>query len=960
MVEKEVRKYSRGREEVDLDSWLDRVSNGWESFEHNVIGRYYINDKGKKVTITEKDLPKLRKAYDNLYSRLNQGDNTVTYRHDRAAKGFSDSTGTLTSNDVYSGIVAKYFGNVLRGMSAYEEPKSNNENTFEYSDDAVGKLINKQIFGSAGKVQDFIDLDSDITNTTNRVQRYKNAVENLLTEVTNGTNKDIEHWTDEQKNQLKSRLETILSSDIFTDNQITNNEILDFANLTGDKNLRKLFTTTLQSEPDEQEDIEHDDDGDIEFGQENNMKSFIKWLEQNVPKYTATSGNNFNLTDNNTYNEQDIIKFKKGLDQVDSTQLINSIKDILDNLSNPNWNSNKNIEFIKNLANSGYMFNFDNSFIINTILAKLKESGKLKKIPNEVNMYYIPTMKSRDGYAIVWDVYNNKLIKRSIYDTKPALLECYNQFTNNVNARNLNIDADILQPVQAYFNKQGGILYAATGNRMDRNTGMTGNPDATTNQWLTEQDNTSRADDISTWQKYYKMDDIIKNISSTIDTNDSFLNYGTPNDPTKKFDKSTLVAMLNQLQGDDFKKLSWDIDPANKFRTGYQAWNDLFNKTGLNYYFAYNQKQNNMFGPSTYNRYALLDKLKTTYNSQNSTFGGIYYDGSKWVYNEPEVQDNGETTNVTGTGSPGGGTQNPIGGGTTGGSSTNVEERNIFLNPPKLPKDDWKDPLLPHILESGRTALSIAANNKIYDTIHNSLRPVLSHTFNTHVPITRRTDLESATAQQAANLMYNASLAQTSNPELAAARQLEAQKQASQAILNTNIKSSDYAIQTQAQHNKANEANLQRNTENANNNLERIVNNNKQLATLESSRIKKNQSSLDNLLQSIAKDTKSRLDQNSIKRHEFRETAYKQFALRDYENTIQQAEDALREWQAGHDGQSITKWDQYKKYIAFKKAAENRYKDQLLQYNSDNYNLGYKSQYGDQTLDWNSFTGFEI
>ena len=65
-TKKEIRKYTRGHDNVDLDAWLSNVSSGWNDFKKEAIGREYtINNK--KVKITKEDLSKLDQAYDILF-----------------------------------------------------------------------------------------------------------------------------------------------------------------------------------------------------------------------------------------------------------------------------------------------------------------------------------------------------------------------------------------------------------------------------------------------------------------------------------------------------------------------------------------------------------------------------------------------------------------------------------------------------------------------------------------------------------------------------------------------------------------------------------------------------------------------------------------------------------------------------------------------------------------------------
>lgn len=250
----EIRKFNRGKDEViDRDSWLTNASNGWEKFRNSLIGRTYLDSNKKKVKITDKDIEGLNKSYNSFYQRLNSGDDSLSYRYDRAERGFDDTQGELnSSSNPYDGLVAKYFGDELRKMNLYQEPKKKPLiDPVEYSDTAFGNIFLKRLMGS-GTIRSFIDKDKwDPENKTRNNTERTNYSKEILTQLKNdleSRSNEFTDWNEDQKNATLSNIDRMFA--IYdTDKSITDDEYFDLEKILGSSNIRDMYSTGKITDP---------------------------------------------------------------------------------------------------------------------------------------------------------------------------------------------------------------------------------------------------------------------------------------------------------------------------------------------------------------------------------------------------------------------------------------------------------------------------------------------------------------------------------------------------------------------------------------------------------------------------------------------------------------------------------------------------------------------------------------
>ena len=370
----------------------------------------------------------------------------------------------------------------------------------------------------------------------------------------------------------------------------------------------------------------------------------------------------------------------------------------------------------------------------------------------------------------------------------------------------------------------------------------------------------------SKWDKYYN---IVK-----------FKNF--------KPNEQITADLLNNIEK-EISQHNWDINQSGQ--TGYKNFNELFNKTGYNDFFGYNEDVNDYFGPSTYNRKLTYDQLKQTYNSAQNSLNGVYWDKDKWVQVNPQpvinttptqqtkisVTNPSTTYNTKGqydfnlspfqnylknnhyiidgntnkTGNPSNVDENNSATGTT----TKLEEinkfiRSIFTQPQKTlsQKINEQIPLGSNI---ARLFSSILYNNKNTKILKEGLTPVLQNTYERFSPVTGAFGVRQQALQQAANLRSKYSKPITSDASLYTATQLEAQRQADNLVNQANLQDWQEIKRTRAEALARQEDNMARRTQVANNNLKELANYRQDLAEIDAAKNIKNSDSVGEFINGI-------------------------------------------------------------------------------------------------------------
>lgn len=281
--------------------------------------------------------------------------------------------------------------------------------------------------------------------------------------------------------------------------------------------------------------------------------------------------------------------------------------------------------------------------------------------------------------------------------------------------------------------------------------------------WLAEGIINERdARDVTKWDNYYNMEGIFSDLESHMSTQDA----------------SKFIAAANKLNGLN--------TPFNKEVNGvdYTEWNKIFNETGLNKYFGWDESRSKYIGPSTWNRNLLLKQIQEKYGTDGIDIGGtkVHFDGNQWAVKSPEppVETPKETPadpkNVTGTSV----LQEDGTGKEEGGDEKNPWYKNILG---QLGNDTFLKYSVPRALYADRT------NRKITDMAIANERPFLQDPFQVHRTIKSDLDAEAWGQRAAAQINNLTSNMQTSDFNAYQAARLEGATKGLDYIIQGNEKS---------------------------------------------------------------------------------------------------------------------------------------------------------------------------
>ena len=996
---KQPRLYNRGNDQINLDDYVRNLESGFDAW----LNSRKIKDKHKEA---------VREAYREMVGRLNSGDGSFT---SRLGGGFQDSTGRIRNADKgfdAAGVAASYLGNTLRSMDVYKEPEPTPDpSKIKYGDGAIGTALTRRLLGSAGTIQDFIDRDPYNKDTRTRgnsvrSKEFRSALEGLANDWEAGSG-EFSDFTDEQRTQGLKDIRSLFT--IFdNDGQITDDEYLQLARVTGMSNLRQMFATGEQTAP-----TVTTPDGMVQRSGRT-YADFIRWAGRKYKPFTGALIGPISLTipDTEKYGDTTAASLSSAI-QGSSIQDLHSLLQRTIGRNNYNINDDDFIKKIFPTVNPG----FSTQYVLGQVLNNLKgRSGGLHNFgESNLGAYFIPNTRTDRNTGFVWDSNANTISEMSIHNIPYWQAKIRSEWDATDGDSEDDLDPTLTSSYQRF--KEGGVLFARGGNSlMDRNAGrgpgITGD-----NAWLAVANTPQNAYNVNTWDGYYNNSGIDASINAALnwkprptdlpaprladdDPNaslvrqlnfmdfqdgnysqaqlDAYLNanYGPENvdkfweygyrvgDDGKPMEGHGISAgqlgiYLNQLN-ELGAELSWDKQLNG---TGYDAWNRKFDQTGLNMYFGADSNKFNLMGPSTWNRHELIQRMQNTYgkdNPLNIDGKGIYYDGKRWQLSGPDLTPQIPGIKVTPP-DPSTIKINPLP--QAPQENSNVEEE----DPGAKTQSNGGSNLLntamdwaPDLLGAGRLFASLRANNRITNILRPSLNPVLKDTYERYSPVTGAFSTMQFKNRQGADVLSSSHRAFTSDSSLAAARMLEGQRQANDLQTQGFIADDQEIKRTQAEALARQEDNMARRSEVANFNRASINQTNRERAQLEATRVNKNWRSLDNFLGGIETKVRQRADENRERRLSFAETVADDNARREYEELIRPASDALTAWTNSKDGQgkAVTAWGDYDKYTRFMKEAANRYQASRLSGRAGVYGYRYDNPYaetGEIPFSWASF-----
>lgn len=844
---KEVRKFKRYDEEVNLSEYLKFVDDGFDLF---LAGTGW-NDEQKQYA---------REVYNEYTNDIDNG--TITeYGRNEKGRGFL-SPKTYKNNEKFPKIreyVAGFLGNAMRKMSAYVEPEEEPDpNKFKYNNEGItnaikGKLDQNSYFSKLSdkeKFQIFNEIISDVrTNPTN-------------------------YFSDWDETKHKSELNTFLSRydtwyNTAKANEILDNnrEIYDLEDIFhfGPDYLGGLFfpeasttgTSTTDSTATTTETPTTGAGSYLDVTQEDlNNSLYAAWLEGDgkISDYTGPSlydRSSLRLTGSDN-RENDIKALKKQLNNLQTSDLVSLLKTAITNSENISQHFKSlgiNLTGIRGLNRSEVRF---------TILSSLKDKQDFIKNHSLGNdgSFWTSFYDPNKNYGIVWN------------NTKKTL-----EYVPITNLRSIkSIDAQVQSRFNTWKSKQkyqkGGVIRKFY-------TGGSTNPMEKVFRIINENEYTPYIIDDNVFKQNLYQDDgtftqIVRNNNFKVSPSEydkkkykkekggkelqdqdyykkfhellnsdeylaqKFAEYLIPKlgDTYKEniynwFDKD------NKFNYDQFKKTlkAWDFlngpqhdSLIKEFFDNDRAYTYYYDDNGKTVYFNYDEIEPNNFEIEDqdwqdYNGLFFRKKLKlkSSENPQTSTEDPSPEDGKK-DDQTPQPKDQLSTT----------------------GQQVTPYRKNL-------------DKLWPNLLEAASFALNQYGNRKERDAAK-AYRPWIKDTYELHRPIVGDWGARNHYERQAANTLNMAMKGMTSDASLNAAIASEAFKKATDLRTQGFIADNKRIAETMAESMKLGWGNTERRSETANFNRKQIADYNREMATLQANYYNKQYNSAVNYLQKMGLD----------------------------------------------------------------------------------------------------------
>ena len=825
----------------------------------------------------EKDSEDFRNAYANIMSGIKDG--TITFEDG----SFHDSQGRYTNAEKkakdYYGLIANYIYNKMGKSNVYQKPEDPNK--IKWDTDSVKKAVMRQIFNrDDGNLQDFLDLDTE-NNGVRSIANRSTYLANALQAVADNWDNTFQGYQDADKTNYINLLSNAAKA--IRDGSIDAGDYLALSKAVGGVNFREMMATGTPT---------------------------TTTTGATTGATSAVPSTNYKLKSaslNSDYSAQDIAYMTQLMSKVKSSQgLINILR---------NSFYNRNYRFARDprVYNIFKSTNISSKAGVTATLNALYARGVLKQAdPSNPNLMYIPGLRTKRGTAWVWDRSTNQITELQ-QENIPYLKAKLAQITSH---------------------KRGGILYASGGASVpDWHDNFTSfDPNKYTYEWgdqaygMDKEGNFLDTSFGTTGAGYnqnrYTTDPNYRDFSQTgrdaARAIENSSNYRAQTDKILSdydaYNNATDKSAFNEKNNLFLRYSKWydsqQTNDANKF------WNqDKLNT-------SWNSKGNNYYGSPTNPSNDIKERIRNLRNDQmislahnNFKATGTRYfyidkNGAKqWVDPEiakkyklagdPTKTTEGYTTwsdyeiigpaesSTTGTGTG-------TGTGTDEGSKINRTEETKNQNNTLGKIAEAAKQLVPNMVGTGRLFDSLHTNNKIADTLRQSLKPVLQNTYELYSPVTGAFSEMQARNQQAANLRRQAATtAQTSDASLNAAQNLEANRQAAQYEQEGFLADDKEIKRTSAEARERQESNIARRTATANADRESINKNERELAELEANRLHENWQSRDNYLQGIENDLKE-------------ETAYQRVLRRQEENTA-------KEQKIAYDTAPLTRQQNYQR-----------------------------------------------
>ncbi len=942
------RLYKRGNDDIDLDAYIRDAESEFS---------YWLANSRLK----DKEKQQVQEAYSRMLRGINDG--TFTYK---IGGGYNNSVGMSNKTKGFdaAGLAAGFLGNILRNQSVYKatEEKPDPSKIEWKGNSSVGSALVRHLYGSDKEsLNDFIDLDPYDTQTkkrgnANRSARFKSGLEYIRDNFDNL----FTSFTDSDRATALEGINSALSA--FDNGTVEDNEYLDLGRATGMSNLRDMFFAGEKYGTQEAAPVVPVTSTVAGGGTYN---SEDEWRAVTHPRSTVTNFTNITLTTSAVYKREGRIRLNSILMNMSKDNLLKLIQTGL-KYSPTGQELNKGRSILQGF---GQLTSFENNFIMRQALEVMRKRNFLHQFPTDQNSYYIPFVSSKldsRGTGFVYTISpdgNHTLREMDRLDIPFYTSQWHNEFIGQVPS-----------------NKKGGVLkFQAGGNpqwysRLTdfdptkykyaynleslvdgdmSDTSFDPWASATAGQQLGRYAPTSGHGAMGVNKPHFRFAQGVEGQQYYQNFGQALLNKdGTPTDVgvawMKKVD-ALLPAHSPARFYDEQGNLRTSWTPTGKDAHGrtQRSYNSLadyiqairndqilgarhnvFLNEGKRYFYKDADGTEHWVDPEQISNYTVSEApVRSRWNDDNTVYWNDY--------------------ELTGLKTPG------------------EEVREKFLPPVSVtPKNGsfgtFMSELAPDLIGAGRLWASLHTNNRVYDTVLPSLKPVLKYTYERYSPVTGAFSARQLKNRQGADVLRQSNQAFTSDASLAAARMLEGQRQANQLQAEGFLADDQEIRRTQAEALARQEDNMARRSEVANFNRASINQANRERAQLKATRLKSNWQSWDNFLQGFESRIRTRMDENRERANNFYDKLSTSQAEEWYNNVMEPADRAYAAWQKANPGADpSTDWDggrSWTAYVKHKREARARANAMIYSDMANRYGLHYTNPYTDESnalFNWN-------
>ena len=817
--ETKLRLYTIGDEQYSYDELSKHLDSGIQSY----IGSLRRGDR---------DTDQFYDAYSNLMKGI--ADGTITYQNGRLVDRlgrysngvwYDDSGARQTSKKKskdYYGLITNYIVRGLRRQKKYNEPKEEaQDNRIKWGNSAGSDALSSLFFvpgqNDELNLRYFIDLDPYDTNTKvrgigNRVGALRTFIENNF--LGDNFDKTFQGYTDADKARFLQTAQR--AYDVLGDGTLDPGDRLTISRLFPNIDLDKMFYTgeTIQTTPSQETQQEEQDNS--------TYNAFLDYIRQNHPLYEGELANPIIFS--RMAMDQDTKATMQYIDKLSNDQLL---KISLDSLGNNNLKD----YYLLTLKHRGL----------------LQESGLADE-------YIIPSTENSNGTVYTYNPKTRTYSQRRMHE----LPYYQNKWKNDFDLQSENKYSKYF----SYFKKNGGVIKAQTGVKLNSNTSWYGDVFSKNLPYILQQLK-AHGVDYAQW-----LNDMQSRHSEMMaQAGDNWQVQAVKSDLAKQYQDLYKSGYNNEFanapggyntMGINNARAAGRYDISGPTRNSGDWANKNWVSDGLISGITSDRTLLGRVGDFTPEQLTSLKK-------QVGGFGFDIVAGADNYYRLNPIEKLAPATKVI---------EDP--------NLPEITDSNILEdgNPAFTPSETsptaegdasskWAQlgvaalGTIPDLIGAGRMIATKKNNNKVAEILKEAQKPVLEDTYQLISPVTGAYSEMQMRNRQAADVRTRAAQPFTSDASLQLAEQLSANRQATDLQYQGFLADDRRIKQTQEKAWQVQADNTQRRSAVANKNRYAIAEANKNIAEIEATRLKANHDAKDAYLQQIEGGLKSRL-QNGI------------------------------------------------------------------------------------------------